>query len=124
MSGGSYEYAYTRVRDMADGIRQRHHMCPKRVAFAAHLDRVADAMWAIEWEDSGDGADWEKFVDAVTPNGSELAVAVELAEKARDALDGAIERAYPKNQRPTPPQVPMKVGRMGMRHKTPPMDNQ
>lgn len=79
MSGGSYDYAYSRVRDMAVEVRARHPMCPKRLAFAAHLSKVA---------------------------------AVELAEKAREALDGAIERAYPKEQRPPPPQVPMKVGRM------------
>lgn len=112
MSGGSYDYAYSRVRDMAVEVRARHPMCPKRLAFAAHLSKVADAMWAVEWEDSGDGADREKFVGEAIPNGAELVAAVELAEKAREALDGAIERAYPKEQRPPPPQVPMKVGRM------------
>lgn len=37
MSGGSYDYAYSRVRDMAVEVRARHPMCPKRLAFAAHL---------------------------------------------------------------------------------------
>jgi hypothetical protein len=67
MSGGSYDYAYQRVRDVADEIEERHPEEAKHLAFAAHLRLVATAMRAIEWVDScdyGPGDDHEA-IDAV-----------------------------------------------------------
>lgn len=69
MSGGSYSYAYQRVREMAHEIeyrliarpvgrlgegRESHEL---RERFAKHLLVVADAMRAIEWADSGDASE-------------------------------------------------------------------
>lgn len=63
MSGGSYEYAYRRVEEFAealeagvmfDGRPADGAGCIARLGFAAHLKKVAAAMKAIEWEDSGD----------------------------------------------------------------------
>lgn len=51
MSGGSMNYFYGRVRDAIDHF---DHSTPARAAFAAHLALVAEALRAIEWEDSGD----------------------------------------------------------------------
>lgn len=72
MSGGSYDYAYHRVREMADLLRhnvasrrrdaltdptniwnQESHQA-LRERFAGLLDLVATAMHDIEWTDSGD----------------------------------------------------------------------
>lgn len=75
MSGGSYDYAFGRVNDFADDLRRRVEiervprideydgtvipgMDPKtvelRLAFCDHLEKVAEAMHAIEWVDSSD----------------------------------------------------------------------
>lgn len=65
MSGGSYDYAYRRVEEFADalenGVTGDGMSRPTgfansldRLGFAAHLRKVANAMKAIEWVDSGD----------------------------------------------------------------------
>jgi hypothetical protein len=63
MSGGAYEYAYLRVVEFADALDDNRTLDGyqlarpnglDRLAFAAHLRKVADAMKAIEWVDSGD----------------------------------------------------------------------
>lgn len=54
MSGGSYNYAYSHVRNMADEIQLRSTRSALRDAFAAHLRLVADAMHDLEWVDSSD----------------------------------------------------------------------
>lgn len=68
MSGGHYDYAYYKVLDMADTLeedlkeKQRHpkkyntHLRRKVILF---LREVSDMMRALEWEDSGDGGNWE-----------------------------------------------------------------
>jgi hypothetical protein len=52
MSGGSWDYVYRRIADA--GERLALHADPTRRAMAPHLARLADAMKAIEWHDSGD----------------------------------------------------------------------
>lgn len=52
MSGGSYDYLYSRVDDMADELLHQRDI--KRRAFGKHLKLVAKAMHDIEWVDSGD----------------------------------------------------------------------
>lgn len=68
MSGGHYDYAYCRVEEMARTMeeelpklpaRGRGINRPLRRRVIAHLQAVAELMRAVEWEDSGDGADWE-----------------------------------------------------------------
>lgn len=59
MSGGSYNYAYSKVREMVDEMctMERDGYSPKtplRTAFRGLLERVGDAMKAVEWVDSGD----------------------------------------------------------------------
>jgi hypothetical protein len=84
MSGGSYDYAYRHVDEMADELSQRRHT-PLRRAFAAHMKLVAKAMHAIEWEDSGDGADDVAAMKACLSNPT----AAELAVVRRDAVEAA-----------------------------------
>lgn len=52
MSGGSYDYAYTKASDMADQLKRSE--IPLRRIFGRHLEKVAQAMHDIEWVDSGD----------------------------------------------------------------------
>lgn len=54
MSGGSMNYLYILVRDA-----EFHTHSPERKAFREHLMLVANALRAIEWNDSGDGDDQE-----------------------------------------------------------------
>jgi len=59
MSGGSYDYAYTRVWDFAESLRLNgEHLSPEarkaREDFKVLLAKVAEAMRAIEWVDSSD----------------------------------------------------------------------
>lgn len=56
VSGGSYDYAFHRLHDLALEIRSRAGGDERRLAFAAHLDLCARAARAIEWVDSGDYA--------------------------------------------------------------------
>lgn len=63
MSGGSYNYAYRYVEEFADALERNERIDGgelsepnglDRLAFAAHLRKVAAAMKAIEWVDSYD----------------------------------------------------------------------
>ena len=67
MSGGSYDYAYSKVQDFANSMMLFEEMHgpdgepiknPKidklREQFREHLLKVAEAMRMIEWVDSGD----------------------------------------------------------------------
>jgi hypothetical protein len=61
MSGGSYNYAYNRVREFAEDLEQQSEtrdLAPEvrdlRGRFAEHLRLVAKAMHDIEWVDSAD----------------------------------------------------------------------
>lgn len=98
MSGGSYDYAFGRIDDLADQIRENagcrnlngeapddYGSPPSlRRAFAAHLRKVARAAQAIEWNDSGDGdRDEQRLIRACIAPGDELK---EATERARDTL--------------------------------------
>lgn len=68
MSGGHYNYAFCRVEAMADqmeeDLKEPEQLTPNkplRKKVIAYLREVAELMRAIEWEDSGDGADWEQL---------------------------------------------------------------
>lgn len=59
MSGGSYDYAYVRLNEFADSLKEKG-ACDAasplmRRAFAEHCRKVAQAMRACEWNDSFDG---------------------------------------------------------------------
>ena len=62
MSGGSMDYLYQKVQDaeFRENTRARQH-------FRQHLKKDAEALHAIEWNDSGDGDDTEhvKIEDAL-----------------------------------------------------------
>lgn len=89
MSGGSMDYLYTKVKDASF----RKHT-PLRRAFRKHLDAVAGALRAIEWNDSGDGDDKEEvLIRKVLAPGVELAHLVGEARIAVRHLNEALDRA-------------------------------
>ena len=53
MSGGSWDYAYSRIRDVADRLCRPGQSVERR-AMGAHVQRLSVAMKAVEWLDSGD----------------------------------------------------------------------
>ena len=83
MSGGSYDYLYAKVDDMASRLCGSKD--PMRRAFAKHLELVSKAMYAVEWVDSGDciSGDEHKSINEVL--GANL-VPMVLQECIDDAL--------------------------------------
>lgn len=94
MSGGSYDYAFRAVRDMAETLQDRKDN-PLRLAFARHLQLVSQAMHDIEWVDScdyGQGRDHEAIRAVLHPT-AELDAAIDLALRARGELEIALGHA-------------------------------
>lgn len=69
MSGGAYNYAYSKLDNFIYEVNRREPS-PERRAFLKHLIKVADAMKAIEWNDSGDGADEDTALKEVFNHGT------------------------------------------------------
>jgi len=95
MSGGSYDYAYCKVADMADQLS--HSGSNERKAFARLLRNVAQAMHDVEWVDSGDmckGDESKAIQEALGGPASQLILdeSVTSAKEALDDLKEAIER--------------------------------
>jgi hypothetical protein len=67
MSGGSYNYMYQSIHELASMISE-NGVCDAasktlRKAFKKHLELVAKTCRAIEWNDSGDGdSEEEKLI--------------------------------------------------------------
>lgn len=94
MSGGSYDYAFTRVQDMASAIRSRGNVTPLREAFADHLELVSMAMHAVEWVDSCDykeGDEVEKIRKCLSKV-VELEAATNRASKAMADLSAVLDQ--------------------------------
>ena len=95
MSGGSYDYAYGKIDDLADSIRPTTAL---RKAFKTHLRKVASACKDIEWVDSGDcgpGDEDEAIRACLGKDGPALVLAEAVAEamRAKAELDAAIDLA-------------------------------
>ena len=106
MSGGSHDYAYTRVEEFAS--HPSLHTTPDRRAFAALLSDVAEAMHDIEWVDSSDYAPGDEnaaierclskeiLLEQVIADASEAAAALTTAVQAfRQAEDA---RCTPRDE--------------------------
>lgn len=79
MSGGSWDYFYTRCEDAASQLE--NDSSPLRRAFGAHLQLVAKAMHDIEWVDSSDmgyGDDREAMQDVLGASSEALEIKVLL----------------------------------------------
>jgi hypothetical protein len=56
MSGGSWDYIYSQIDEVADRLLRPGQSLERR-AMGAHVRRLAAAMRAVEWVDSGDMSD-------------------------------------------------------------------
>lgn len=98
MSGGSYDYAYCKLEDLAAAIRERadgSNCRALRLAFAELLQKCAEAAHDIEWVDSGDRSKGDEIasLNAVVSPSLQLTAALEVASKAMNDLQSAIDRA-------------------------------
>lgn len=95
MSGGSYDYAYQKVEDMASSLSEQRS--PLRRAFGAHLKLVAKAMHDIEWADSCDykkGDERPAIIDALEDctGQNEMGVLVEDVKCALAAFQESLAK--------------------------------
>jgi hypothetical protein len=82
MSGGSMDYLYSKVEEA-----EFHEDTPIRRAFRKHLNKVAKALRAIEWNDSCDGDDREEeYIKACFSDSLTGAVAKDLTRELEQAL--------------------------------------
>lgn len=100
MSGGSYDYAFVKIDDLAGEVSARARSSPTseralRMAFADLLGKVATAAKALEWCDSNDTSweDAEPVLRSLVSPQDELRAAIGEAIEARDTLKEALERA-------------------------------
>ena len=103
MSGGSYDYAYGHINDLAFRINEKANIerpdeFARREAFASWLLMAAEVARAIEWHDSGDTGpnDEAKAMDAflaLSPKVEVLRQLIEHAEHVKTALDVAVREA-------------------------------
>jgi len=96
MSGGSYNYAYRKIADLADDIRPTSLL---RKAFKSHLRKVAEACHDIELVDSHDarpGDEDEAIRKCLGKDGPKLMLSEAVAEAVlvKAELDAAIDIAY------------------------------
>ncbi|MFA5892098.1 MAG: hypothetical protein WDA27_14305 [Actinomycetota bacterium] len=98
MSGGSYDYLYSKIQDAANSVNERGTTRgPLRAAFAVHLHLVAKAMQHVEWVDSCDsspGAEDDAIRACLAP-GAECDAAREALEAAMVAAGRVLERTRP-----------------------------
>lgn len=117
MSGGSYNYAYRQIEDLAESISERAGCCELegpgtygsppslRRAFCEHLKRVAAACHAIEWNDSCDGhADEQRLIRECIAPGAELEHSIQRAGEAAEELANLLERARALASAPPAPE--------------------
>jgi hypothetical protein len=105
MSGGSYDYKYREIQDLAESIANRASYnrpdeYAKRKAFALWLTKAAEVAKAIEWNDSLDSApeDEAKAMEAFlacTPKADVVRELIEHAERVKVALDASVKAAKP-----------------------------
>lgn len=103
MSGGSYDYAYSKIEDLACEIKSRAQTI-ERKAFAAHLEKIAKAAHDIEWVDSGDygPGDENKSIRECLGNGVILLQVVIEARRIMKDLQSEISRLPNREVEPPP----------------------
>lgn len=99
MSGGSYQYAYSRLENdfLSEFLRRAN--TPERREFAAHIRKVIKAMHDIEWVDSGDYApgDEKAAIMECIDKVELLERHIEEAKQASEILENLLEQS--KKQR-------------------------
>ena len=92
MSGGSWDYAYSKFRDIGEQLECARD--PKRRALGKLVVKISKAMHDIEWVDSGDyGTGGEvAAIDEVIGPRAELETLVEDAKTVRAQIDEVLAR--------------------------------
>ena len=78
MSGGSLDYAYQKVNELAVLLKQKH-FTPLQRAFGEHLTKVSQALHDIEFVLSGDykdGADEKAIKEVLGPESNNKALEI------------------------------------------------
>ena len=91
MSGGSWNYFYRRLEEVAESLERSSD--PARVALGKQMKREAEAMRAIEWADSGDharGSEVEPIARALGEHAPAL-ILQEVIERLRTEVNRAEE---------------------------------
>ncbi len=93
MSGGSLEYAYSKVGYIADDVESQART-PLHKAFASHLRDVANALRDLEWVLSGDYGPGDEIesIRKVVDKAKEVEVVTENAYVALKELREALEK--------------------------------
>ena len=96
MSGGSMEYFYTYLEDAADNFRLN---TIRRIAIHSHMLKLAKALKAIEWNDSGDGDDQEEELinECLAPK-EVLATTLSEAKRVLEELTKEVKRVESNTQ--------------------------
>lgn len=84
MSGGSWNYAYHEIQEIAETLQQSND--PLRRAFGAHMELCSEAIHDIEWVDSGDyseGREIESIEKVLGGKAKVLALSEVLKEAKR-----------------------------------------
>ena len=89
MSGGSMDYLCVKVEEASFTLDT-----PERKAFKAHLSKVAKALHAIEWNDSGDGdsSEHNAIMSCITKT-EVLEQAIKEGERVRDEINKLLRKA-------------------------------
>ena len=88
MSGGSMDYLCYKVEEVSFALGT-----PQRKAFRKHLHLISKALKAIEWNDSGDGAEnEEELIRKCLGKGAVLDACVEDARRVLRELTAELEK--------------------------------
>jgi hypothetical protein len=100
MSGGSLDYVYNKVEDVAQQIAGRAET-PEQHAFAAHLLKVSKALHDLEWVwscDYSQGQEVEAIMACINRS-DVLLVAVDRAQEAKRELERVIASCHSENSK-------------------------
>ena len=94
MSGGSWDYAYVRLEEIADRLEKARD--PLRRAFGARLQKCAEALHDIEWVDSADCAEGDEVaaIRAALEPGAELKATIREGTEVVARLTRLLKEAH------------------------------
>lgn len=95
MSGGSWDYLYSKLEDTADSLM--HSSLPERKAFGRLMMKCAAAMHDIEWVDSSDMSKGQEMpaIEAALGNNAKALILTEViaqADASLKALQSALDQ--------------------------------
>ncbi len=91
MSGGALNYLYCDINQKIETMKRN---TPLRRAFFAHMNLISEALFAIEWEDSGDTEEGSADIHMSKCISDKMLLKSMIAEakKTQEELQELIER--------------------------------